>query len=33
MAFGVKRNLEGAFVEVDSDDESLSMRYGKLKRG
>jgi len=33
MGSGVKGNLEGAFVEVDSDDEPLSLRYGKLKRG
>jgi len=30
---GVKRNLEGSFVEIDSDDEPLSQRYGKLKQG
>jgi len=33
MSSGLKRNLEGAFVEVDFDDEPLSLRYGKLKRG
>ncbi|AES99245.1 replication factor A protein 1 [Medicago truncatula] len=30
---GVKRKLEGTFVEIDSDDEPLSLRYGKLKQG
>jgi hypothetical protein len=24
---GVKRNLDGAFIEVDSDDETLSQKY------
>lgn len=30
---GVKRNLESTFVEIDSDDEPLSLRYGKVKQG
>lgn len=30
---GFKRNLAGAFTEVDSDDETLSQKYGKIKKG
>jgi len=30
---GVKRNLAGAFIEVDSDDETLSQKYGNIRKG
>lgn len=28
-----KRNLSSAFVEVDSDDETLAQKYGRIRKG
>ena len=30
---GPKRNLSSAFAEVDSDDETLSQKYARLRKG